>query len=136
VALAAELIRAHPAGCGGEPRRVVADEYTRRVSEAEGRGMAIGIIMEFDGFKPENYDAVSQRINWPKNWPDGLTFHVAGPTNGGMRLVEIWDSRDQFDRWMAETIQPAIQEVTGEHGRAAGPPPRFTEFAVHRQEAR
>ena len=98
--------------------------------------MSIGIIMEFDGFKPENYDAVSQRINWPENWPDGLTFHVAGPTNGGMRLVEIWDSRDQFDRWMAETIQPAIQEVTAEHRRAAGPPPRFTEFAIHRQEAR
>ena len=98
--------------------------------------MTIGIIMEFDGFKPENYDAVSRRINWPEKWPDGLTFHVAGPTNGGMRLVEIWDSRDQFDRWMAETIQPAIQEVTAEHRRAAGPPPRFTEFAIHRQEAR
>ena len=97
--------------------------------------MAVGIIMEFEGFKPENYDAVAQQINWPQNWPEGLTFHVAGSSEDGMRIVEIWDSREQHDRWMQETIQPAIQAVAGEHGRAA-PPPRFTEFAVHRHEFR
>jgi hypothetical protein len=97
--------------------------------------MAVGMIMEFAGFKPENYDAVSEQINWPQNWPDGLTFHVAGPAGDGMRIVEIWDSRGQFDRWMAETIQPAIKEVAAIHGKTAAPP-RFTEFAVHRQETR
>jgi hypothetical protein len=97
--------------------------------------VAVGIIMEFEGFKPENYDAVARQINWPQNWPEGLTFHVAGSSGDGMRIVEIWDSREQHDRWMQETIQPAIQAVAGAHGRAA-PPPRFTEFAVHRHEAR
>ena len=51
--------------------------------------MAVGIIMEFEGFKPENYDAVAQQINWPQNWPEGLTFHVAGSSEDGMRIVEI-----------------------------------------------
>lgn len=97
--------------------------------------MAIGIIMEFDGFKTENYDAVSQRINWPENWPGGLTFHVAGSSANGMRLVEIWDSRQQHERWMQDTVQPAIGEVAGQVA-AASPPPRITEFEVHRQEAR
>src|SRR5439155_445423 len=32
--------------------------------------------------------------------PDGLTFHVAGPSGDGMNLVEIWDSREQRERWM------------------------------------
>jgi hypothetical protein len=98
--------------------------------------MAIGMIMEFDGFQPENYDAVSKEIDWPANWPDGLTFHVAGKSGDGMRLVEIWDSRDQHERWMEETILPAIQKVAAEHSRPAGPPPRFTEFEVHAQETR
>jgi hypothetical protein len=97
--------------------------------------VAVGIIMEFGGFKPENYDTVAQEINWPQNWPDGLTFHVAGSTDDGMRIVEIWDSRDQFDRWMQETVQPAIQSAAGEVA-AAAPPPRFTEFAVHLRESR
>jgi hypothetical protein len=91
--------------------------------------------MEFDGFAPENYDAVSQRIGWPANWPEGLTFHVAGPCPGGMRLVEIWDSRDQRERWMEGTIQPALQEVAGDVV-ASAPPPRVTEFEVHAQERR
>jgi uncharacterized protein YeaC (DUF1315 family) len=97
--------------------------------------VAIGIIMEFEGFQPENYDAVAQEIGWPGNWPEGLTFHVAGQSADGMRLVEIWDSRDQHDRWMQETIQPAIQKVAGEVASSA-PPPRFTEFAVHAQQTR
>jgi hypothetical protein len=97
--------------------------------------LAIGIIMEFNGFTPENYDAVSEQIGWPTNWPDGLTFHVAGPAADGMRLVEIWDSREQHERWMEKTVQPGIQEAAAE-AAAAAPPPRFTEFAVHAQETR
>ena len=97
--------------------------------------MPVGFIMEFDGFAPENYDAVSRRVGWPANWPDGLTFHVAGPSGGGMRLVEIWDSREQRERWMEETIQPAIQEVAGDVA-ASAPPPRVTDFDVHALEKR
>jgi hypothetical protein len=97
--------------------------------------LSLGFIMEFDGFAPENYDAVSKKVGWPANWPEGLTFHVAGPTADGMRLVEVWDSREQRERWMEETIQPAIQEVAGDVA-ATSPPPRVTEFPVHAQESR
>lgn len=31
-----------------------------------------------------------------------------------MRLVEVWGWREQYDRWMEETIQPAIQEVAAD----------------------
>jgi hypothetical protein len=97
--------------------------------------VAVGFIMEFYGFAPENYDAVGNQIGWPENWPEGLTFHVAGPSDDGMRLVEIWDSREQRERWMEGTIQPAIQEAAGDVA-AASPPPRVTEFEVHAQETR
>jgi hypothetical protein len=52
-----------------------------------------------------------------------------------MRLVEVWDSREQRERWMQETIQPAIQEVAGDVA-ASAPPPRVTEFDVYAQETR
>ena len=100
-----------------------------------GATMAIGMIMEFDGFAQENYDAVSSEMNWPENWPDGLRFHVAGTANGGMRIVEIWDSREQHDSWMQNTVNPAIQKAASE-AAASSPQPRFTEFAVFRQESR
>src|SRR5439155_942938 len=75
--------------------------------------MAVGIIMEFDGFSPDTYEAVREKIDWPAKMPEGISFHVAGPTGDGMRLVEIWSTREQYDRWMEETIQPALEEVVG-----------------------
>ena len=97
--------------------------------------MATGIIMEFDGWTTDNYDAVSEEINWPDSWPEGLRFHVAGPSEQGMRLVEIWDSHEQRQRWMEGTINPALEKVAGDVISRA-PPPRFTEFQVHAQYTR
>lgn len=96
--------------------------------------MAIGMIMEFDGLTPDMYEAVGEKINWPEDWPDGIHQHIAGPSDSGMRIVEVWDSREQYDRWMAETIQPALQELFGEQ-LASNPEPRFTEFEVRRQDS-
>ena len=53
-----------------------------------------------------------------------------------MRIVEIWDTRAQHDDWMAETIQPALEEIVGKDALASGPPPRITEFEVRRQDSR
>jgi hypothetical protein len=97
--------------------------------------MAVGIIQEYDGFQPENYERVCAEISFPQEWPEGLISHAAGPVDGGMRLVEIWASREQFDRFIAETIQPAIERTAGAAASEA-PEPRFTYFEVLRFEKR
>ena len=33
--------------------------------------------------------------------PSGLVLHVAGPTDEGFRLVEIWETRDDWERFRA-----------------------------------
>ena len=98
--------------------------------------MAIGIIMEFDGMGEDVYEGVREKINWPDNWADGIQHHLAGPVEGGMRIVEVRDSREQYDRWMAETIQPALREVVGAETLESAPPPRVTEFDLRRSESR
>lgn len=50
--------------------------------------MAVGIIMEFDGFPEEMYEAVRAKINWPHELPDGFILHLGGPTESGLRVVE------------------------------------------------
>lgn len=98
--------------------------------------MAVGIIMEFDSFTPDTYEAVRTKIDWPAKMPEGVSSHVAGPTGDGMRIVEIWNSRSQYDQWMAETIQPALEQIVGKDALSSGPPPRITEFEVRRQDSR
>jgi hypothetical protein len=91
--------------------------------------------MEFDGFQEDMYEAVRDKIDWPQKWPEGIDLHVAGPSESGMRLVEVWNSRAEYDQWMSETIDPVLQELFGD-AMATAPPPRITEFTVNRQESR
>lgn len=56
----------------------------------------------------------------------GLLVHLARPTAGGFSVTEVWRSRDDFDRAMAEILGPVMQET----GAAPGPGdvPPVTEF--------
>ncbi len=94
--------------------------------------MAIGAILEFDGFDPDFYDAVCEKANFPGDWPDGLLYHAAGPTGGGMRITDQWQSVEQFQQFMEGKIQPALQAVLSQRGTGPTGPPRTTIFEIHK----
>jgi hypothetical protein len=96
--------------------------------------MAVGIILEWDGFDTSDYDGVCERIGFPANWPEALISHAAGQSEEGLRLTEIWESREDFDRWIENVIQPAVGEIAGD--RVQDSPPNFVEFSLHRYETR
>jgi hypothetical protein len=39
----------------------------------------------------------------------GLIAHVSGPTTGGWRIIDVWESEDDFNRFQAERLNPALQ---------------------------
>ena len=41
----------------------------------------------------------------------GFVAHAAGPMEGGYRVVEIWDSREELERFLQQTIMPMAQRV-------------------------
>ena len=81
----------------------------------------------------EIYDQVNARVNPPGSPPAGLIFHFAGPTaDGGWRVVDVWDSRDSFDRFWESEVGPAVAEVVGPDAQAAqGEPPSIESWPVH-----
>jgi hypothetical protein len=80
----------------------------------------------------EVYDQVNDRVNPPGAPPAGLVFHSAGPsTEGGLRIVDVWDSRESFDRFFGSTVTPAIAEIVGEDAMAQGEPPTITSWPLH-----
>ena len=94
--------------------------------------MAVALMLEFEGFTADEYDAVNAKINPPGNPPDGLIFHSAGPSpDGGWRIVDVWESRDHFDRFQAKAIAPAVAEEIGAEEAERRGPPEITEWAVH-----
>ncbi|MGY1793925.1 hypothetical protein ACI796_08070 [Geodermatophilus sp. SYSU D00525] len=58
---------------------------------------------------------------------DGRLVHLAWATADGLRVVEVWDSREQYDRYGREVIGPLVDEVLT--GRPH-PPELVTRFDV------
>ena len=90
--------------------------------------MAIGVIW-YPPIDQQTYDAVSERL-LEVSTGKGLKFHAAGEGDGGWRIIEVWESRDQLESFIREDLAPAINDVSG--GQAPTPEPEVV-FDVHNQ---
>lgn len=84
-------------------------------------------IYNVEGGSLEHYDAVVERTGTDK--PKGVRLHVAGATEGGFKVIEVWESVEDVNRYMDEGLGEAIQQVMQE---AKVDKPEVTEFEVHR----
>jgi hypothetical protein len=70
---------------------------------------------------PEEYDEVVTRIRYHDELPEGLIMHTAAvTTEGKLRVIDIWESRDHHERFLAIRGCPALFDVTGEQRLAHG----------------
>jgi hypothetical protein len=76
--------------------------------------MAIGTIWQ-PPIDAATYDAVRDRV-WQAAVDAGMRVHVAGPSPGGWRITEVWDSEEALDGFIRDHLDPAVHEVSG--GRA------------------
>jgi hypothetical protein len=83
--------------------------------------MSEGLILEFpSNVDEQSYDAIGAELGLDMrtgegDWPAGLESHVAGPSDGGWFVIEVWESKAAQDTFMANRLSPALQ--------AAGQPP-------------
>jgi hypothetical protein len=75
------------------------------------------------------YEEVSSRVVAEGQLPEGCVAHIAGPTEEGFRVITVWDSEDQYQRFREEKLLPAIQEVAS--GEAEGPPAEVQPVHTH-----
>jgi hypothetical protein len=98
-----------------------------RTPSEGGIAMAIGVQLEFSGATLDQYDRVIQKMGFTPGGsgaPGGL-FHWVTKTADGFRVIDVWESRQQFERFSKEKIGPLAAEV-GFPGQ-----PRITFFEVH-----
>lgn len=88
---------------------------------------AVGLRLKFAGGTQEEHDATSAHMGIDEDPPQGLVFH-AGPIDEGWGVIDIWESREHFDRFPEGRLAPAIQELGD---RAPQSPPDVREFPVH-----
>jgi hypothetical protein len=89
--------------------------------------MAIAVQQDFPQGTLAQYDEVVKKMGFQPGGPGapGGLFHWVTKTDDGIRVVDVWESRAQFEKFAAEKIQPLAAEV----GFTA--PPKVTIFEIH-----
>lgn len=90
--------------------------------------MAVGLRIKFAGGTQQQYDATHGHMEIDSNPPEGNIFHAAGPIDGGWHVIDFWESREAFDRFVETRLQQAMQELGD---RTFSAPPEIQEFPVH-----
>ena len=78
------------------------------------------------GGTEQQYQAMLTAVHPSHGLPDGQSSHVAGPTDGGYLISVVWGTKEQSERFMNDTLLPALPV---EGGFAGAPEERAAEVA-------
>jgi hypothetical protein len=88
--------------------------------------MAVAVEMDFAGATLDQYDQIMALMGLDDPAapsPPGALFHWVAKTDDGIRVVDVWETKEQFEKFAQEQIGPYSQQV----GIPAPPETRFTE---------
>ena len=66
--------------------------------------MAYLLTHFWPGATDEQYQATIAVVHPPGGLPDGQVYHAAGPTEDGMLIAAVWESKEAADRFVSEVL--------------------------------
>jgi hypothetical protein len=89
--------------------------------------MPTAFELNYPGVSLEQYDQVIEAMGFTPGGAHvpGCLFHWAAKTDDGIRVVDVWESKEQFERFAEEKIGPLTEQA------GFGPPPAITSYEVH-----
>jgi hypothetical protein len=95
--------------------------------------MAVLFLQEFavTDRSTANYDHVNEQLDL-SGPPDGLIVHTAGfdDDSGVFRIVDVWETREQGERFMRERLDPIVNAMIADRPDAK-PPTRESWYELH-----
>src|SRR6266446_9284524 len=85
--------------------------------------MAVVLIQVLDGVPPEMVSAVSKEMGVASDPPAGLIVHTASVVDGGVRIVDVWESEAAYRTFGEQRLGPAVAVVAERNGMTAPPAP-------------
>ena len=73
--------------------------------------MAVVVIMKWQGVTLAQYDEARGMVNWEGDTPPGALFHVAAHDGDSLRVVDLWESPEQFQAFVEGRLAPATAKI-------------------------
>jgi hypothetical protein len=80
-----------------------------RLTTNEGGEMAVLMTAEIPGGTKEMIDGMRPVLDLITS-AKGFIVHGNGPSSGGWRVTEMWDTQADFEAWFERSVKPAFPE--------------------------
>ena len=82
--------------------------------------MTYGVVIDVPA-PIEMYDQVHAEVQRRVTGPlDGFLCHIGRPTPAGFQVIEVWETKEQSDRYNEQYVGPVIRELFGDQAPQAG----------------
>lgn len=71
------------------------------------------ICQDMPGVSAEDYEKLLVELDGAQDDVAGLIAHVAGATDSGFRIIDVWASKADAQRFFAEHLTPALDRAHG-----------------------
>jgi hypothetical protein len=59
----------------------------------------------------DEYEQLRPVVNWEGDVPEGLLLHVSAFDDGGAIITDVWESQEQFQRFLETRLMPGFEQV-------------------------
>ncbi len=73
--------------------------------------MSIMMNMSWAGVSTQDYERLHDVVRWREQIAPGGRYHIAWPTDAGLRVVDVWESADHFDEFVGTRLMPGVQQL-------------------------
>lgn len=70
--------------------------------------MAVVMQMRWTGIDRDDYDKAVDAVGWERDPAPGGRTHIAWFEDDALRVVDVWDSEEDFNRFAQERLMPGL----------------------------
>lgn len=70
--------------------------------------MPVMVTAEVSGQTAQGYDRMLGHLSAALTQAPGFVLHLSHPIEGGWRVIEIWESKDDANRFFAQHVHPNL----------------------------
>jgi hypothetical protein len=93
------------------------ERLSARLTQRRGSNQGILITHFWPGATEDRYNATVRAVHPPGGLPDGQIYHAAGPTEGGILIAAVWDSKEHADRFVQDKLLASMPIAGGVSGQ-------------------